>query len=54
MWADVGQQPIVDTGGSAVAYEILFRSASDATSALVHDAEESTAQVLMATFLEFG
>ena len=50
----VGQQPIVDTSGSVVAYEILFRSAFDATSAQVHDAEESTAQVLTATFLEFG
>lgn len=50
----VGQQPIVDTGGSVVAYEILFRSAFDATSAQVQDAEESTAQVLTATFLEFG
>ena len=54
VWVHVGLQPIVDTGGSTVAYEILFRSASDATSAQVHDAEESTAQVLTATFLEFG
>ena len=54
MWVHVGQQPIVDTDGSAVAYEILFRSAATATSAEVRDAEESTAQVLTATFLEFG
>jgi EAL and modified HD-GYP domain-containing signal transduction protein len=54
VWVHVGQQPIVDAAGSAVAYEILFRSASDATSAQIHDAEESTAQVLTATFLEFG
>jgi EAL and modified HD-GYP domain-containing signal transduction protein len=54
VWVHVGQQPIVDTGRSVVAYEILFRSAAHATSAQVHDAEESTAQVLTATFLEFG
>ena len=54
MWVHVGHQPIVDTDGSAVAYEILFRSASNATSAHIRDAEQSTAQVLTATFLEFG
>jgi len=54
VWVHVGQQPIVDASGLAVAYEILFRSAADATRAEVRDAEESTAQVLTATFLEFG
>lgn len=54
MWVHVGQQAIVDAGGSPVAYELLFRSAADATSARVEDGDQSTAQVLVATFLEFG
>jgi len=54
VWVHVGQQPIVEAGGSVAGYEMLFRSAADATSARVRDAEEATAQVLTATFLEFG
>lgn len=54
MWVHVGQQAIVDAAGSPVAYELLFRSAADATSARVEDGDQSTAQVLVATFLEFG
>jgi len=54
VWVHVGQQAIVDAAGTPVAYELLFRSAAGATSARVQDGDQSTAQVLVATFLEFG
>lgn len=50
----VGQQVIVDPSGDPVAYELLFRAAADRTDARVSDDDTATAQVLVATFLEFG
>lgn len=50
----VGQQVIVDARGATVAYELLFRAAADRADADVEDGDAATAQVLVATFLEFG
>lgn len=50
----VGQQVIVDPRGETVAYELLFRAAGDRVDAHVQDGDAATAQVLVATFLEFG
>jgi EAL and modified HD-GYP domain-containing signal transduction protein len=50
----VGQHAIVDTAGSVAAYELLFRGSATATAAHVRDADAATAEVLVATFLDFG
>ena len=54
VWVHVGRQAIVDAAGTPAAYELLFRSAADAASAQVENGDQSTAQVLVTTFLEFG
>lgn len=50
----VGQQVIVDRAGRSVGCELLFRAFGGAAGADVQDGDLATAQVLVATFLEFG
>jgi EAL and modified HD-GYP domain-containing signal transduction protein len=50
----VGQQVIVDAKGRPHGYELLFRSSAGAAGAGSFDGDAATAQVLVATFLEFG
>lgn len=50
----VGQQAIVAADGHPIGYELLFRASGGTTHAAVRDQQAATAQVLVATFLEFG
>lgn len=54
MSVHVGQQVIVDATGGVVAYELLFRAERELGDARVSDGDAATAQVLVATFLDFG
>ena len=49
----VGRQPIHDVAGRLQAYELLFRSAEDATCAQVEDADLATTTTILAAFSEF-
>jgi c-di-GMP-related signal transduction protein len=49
----VGRQPIFDTTGDVVAYELLFRGSMDAVTASRRDAY-ATSEVVVNTFTEFG
>lgn len=51
--AHVGRQPIYDRDGAVVAYELLFRAGTDASTAARTD-DHATARVLVAAFTEFG
>ncbi len=50
----IGRQPIFDTAGAVVGYELLFRASASATTADVVDGDQATAQVIVNTFTEFG
>lgn len=50
----VGRQPIFDRNLQVYAYELLFRSSSDASSAGVFDGDSATSQVILNTFLNLG
>jgi c-di-GMP-related signal transduction protein len=49
----VGRQPVYDRSGDIVAYELLFRDASDATHASRRSAD-ATSRVIVAAFTAFG
>lgn len=49
----VGRQPIYDRSGDVIAYELLFRDASDAENASQRSAQ-ATSRVIIAAFTEFG
>jgi EAL and modified HD-GYP domain-containing signal transduction protein len=53
-YVHIGRQPIFDTAGAVVGYELLFRAGSSATSAGVVDGDDATAQVIVNTFTQFG
>jgi c-di-GMP-related signal transduction protein len=50
----IARQPIVDRGGSLVAFELLFRSTHGATDSGTVDNTSATAQVLVNAFGEMG
>ncbi|MCM4085162.1 EAL and HDOD domain-containing protein [Paractinoplanes hotanensis] len=51
--AHVGRQPIFDSTGDVVAYELLFRGSTNAVTATRRDAY-ATSEVIVNTFTEFG
>lgn len=50
----IGRQPILNRDEQVCAYELLFRSAQSLTSAVVNDASQATASVILNTLSGFG
>jgi len=52
--AFLGRQPILDRGERVVGYELLFRSAADATRAVFDEQNSAAARVIVNTFTALG
>ena len=50
----IGRQPILDRNEQVYAYELLFRSANSLSQAVVSDASQATASVILNTLAGFG
>ena len=50
----IGRQPIFDLNMNVFAYELLFRRDNQSQSALIHDGDSATSQVLMNCFVDIG
>lgn len=50
----IGRQPILNRDEQVCAYELLFRSAQSLTTAVVNDASQATANVILNTLAGFG
>lgn len=50
----IGRQPILNRDEQVCAYELLFRSAQSLTTAVVNDASQATASVILNTLSGFG